>query len=460
MYQNQQGSSSATTTQGPSSGVGVQYFEDKIKGLSDQNQIKEQVDDMQAASITPRTHVERNFDLTHYVSPSHQAGSAIGSSSVSSSGVSASSSGSAGVSIPNSGPQSAPPSSQTATNTNNNASAPANTTQPYHPYYVDKYEGNGITVSHFGINVSCPSVVIAANSHNNTATKLPSIAQSKGPSSQGAKAFGVDILQYRVHAKKQITQCEQDLMDVAIAYLAHTDMVMVDFLVRDVDGNIGTPETHTVVLFKHNAKYLVIDPSNSDYSRILMGADDDIRVCTKQLQIYKREGDSGPQFNQWRDCIDIAVKLALNIECNKLFVNIKVDEIQPSSANCGTINYKSLLGCFPVKEITNQAIVYEKLPVLLEKIPSRLKQSTDVKDVKKVSAYLKAMQKLAADFTDVDEMDCYHTINIKETAVLQASSLQEMTECFDRFTKSILQVVDCSKDLALLGVELQSIDDF
>lgn len=161
---------------------------------------------------------------------------------------------------------------------------------------------------------------------------------------------------------------EKEIMNNAVLHLldhqADNKTVIVDIFAR-TNGTIKMikdettgqyhPETHAVVLYKNpavnNADFtknptviyqtndvLVIDPSNFSYSSHLNNSDivnfmcqeKDIKVklgkivtMHKTSQIYKPEKDKhgneniGPKSEQYRDCIDIAVKLAFGINSEK-----------------------------------------------------------------------------------------------------------------------------------------------
>ena len=98
--------------------------------------------------------------------------------------------------------------------------------------------------------------------------------------------------------------------------------VLFDIFARSSDGIIEKEgkklKTHTVVLFKQKDKIILIDPSNSEFSqhitlglnKVLLG-EHNIAAYDKKLQIYTPNGETGTEPNQYRDCTDIAVKIAL-----------------------------------------------------------------------------------------------------------------------------------------------------
>lgn len=141
---------------------------------------------------------------------------------------------------------------------------------------------------------------------------------------------------------------EKVLLEDAIRHLQTGSMttVLVDFFERaqgrEIQVENGHPCIHTVVLHKHiTNKVFVIDPSNFLYSSHLANADfngllatqslPQIATIHKAIQIYQPptgahgNGLIGPSQSQWRDCTDIAVKLAFGFNKAPLIAFNKSD---------------------------------------------------------------------------------------------------------------------------------------
>ena len=222
------------------------------------------------------------------------------------------------------------------------------------------------------------------------------------------------FLELKAKAKNQVTPIEQSVVTQAVDYLNESGRktALVDLFARHakdgqyksghkyegqkfISGHIkytkdGGLETHTVVLYKQDNKYLVVDPSNAEFSAILVGAHNDIRVCfSKKFQVYQpienaeEEGLLGSKPNQWRDCIDIAVKLAFNLNRNDQLIELeKFNEAE-------VIKTDSLKNNISIEEISNNPEMHKILPGELDFYPLRSKQSSNIIEEKLYNTVLK-----------------------------------------------------------------------
>lgn len=218
----------------------------------------------------------------------------------------------------------------------------------------------------------------------------------------------------KAKAKTQVTSTEQSVVTQAIDYLneAGKKTALVDLFARHTkDGQYksghkyegqkfipgyikytqdGILETHTVVLYKQDDKYLVIDPSNAEFSAILVGTHNDIRVCfSKKFQVYQpienaeEKGLLGYNQNKWRDCVDIAVKLAFNLNRNEQLIELeKFNEAE-------IIKTDSLKNNISIEEISNNTEMHKILPGELDYYPLRTKQSSNIIEGKLYNTVLK-----------------------------------------------------------------------
>ncbi|MES2214514.1 MAG: hypothetical protein V4485_00635 [Pseudomonadota bacterium] len=292
--------------------------------------------------------------------------------------------------------------------------------------FIEEYSNSATRVLRFGIDPLSPDIQIEIARINATSHKLTEVKSSVASGSKvlatSANPRTIEIEAQREDAKSQITKHEKDNVLEAIKYITTNNSsqslpntVIVDVLERDINGLIK-PSTHTAVIFAQNGKYLVIDPSNASFSHILAGASDDIRLCfNKKFQVYSKPQGSatGPNPDEWRDCIDIAIKLAFNIEVNLKYgmFQVVVKNDADVTKNVGEIEAETLKASVPVKEVTNQSEVYRKLPAEISWLTTRLKQSSDVIIEKKVTACLKILRKTSDDLMKkLEEADVYELL--------------------------------------------------
>ena len=138
----------------------------------------------------------------------------------------------------------------------------------------------------------------------------------------------------------------------------------MDIFARDkgqIKNNEGFVELHSVVLVNQNAKIYVIDPSNFSFSCHLSKFNPELVITKYSMdKIYelpssiksdigkklteKYKSVTGSRSEQYRDCIDIAVKLALGINTKK------------------SIDFDKIVDMDVVQEITNNPKVNLNLP--------------------------------------------------------------------------------------------------
>lgn len=360
-------------------------------------------------------------------------------------------------------------------------------------FYVDKYEYKKSNVLHFGINTYSKELIseieLSYNA-NVSKDKLLDLKSIASIISQKDKVI-LNIEELKKTSKILLTEFEKISINEAISYLANNINIttaLVDVFVRDADNKViiknGEPETHTAVLYKQDGKYLVIDPSNANFSRILAGVSDDVILChSNKLQIYMPPSDkseigiklvnkygsvTGVNNDQYRDCIDIAVKLAFNLNANLNFGINKIKVVDYGS-NVYAIDYQSLREYPTIKEITNQQELYKLLPGSLEVFPVRVKQSSDVTHEKKITTVLKFLNygkfQLESKESKTTQIDLYHIKNKieKESTELfnkeyNSKQYDEAIKDFCVFTNNIFDIVG-SNEQKLLGMELNAIDE-
>jgi hypothetical protein len=125
------------------------------------------------------------------------------------------------------------------------------------------------------------------------------------------------------------------------------NVVLVDIFVRDNEKikeyqDSGTPETHTIALWKKtDAEYLLIDPSKVDFSKDL--AQDIGKLLSISIKVHSPTGNilygtggKDTSYNELkstpigdhkhRDCVDIATKIGFEI--NELQVNDNITKLE------------------------------------------------------------------------------------------------------------------------------------
>lgn len=299
-------------------------------------------------------------------------------------------------------------------------------------YYVDEYQykdSHKSHVLHFGINAYSNYLIEKIVKYKNQS--------ALEPGKSGKKSAISDLLQDIL--SKNGTEFETNNTIEAISYLDSNkaSTVLVDVFVRNSSNNINfindIPEVHTVVMYKqlssNNGKdqYCVLDPNNPSFSYILYSIGSSLKreilVCpNEKLKIYQRNGESGSNASEWRDCIDISVKLAFNLENNKIFLETAKD------GKFRYINYESLKNCISVKDITNQAGVYDKLPKVVEKEPTREKQSSDVKVQSHTTFQLKLLDLKIIKNIASSELDPYNYRDIVDFSIQKLLNSENQVE--------------------------------
>jgi hypothetical protein len=267
-------------------------------------------------------------------------------------------------------------------------------------HYQEYYEHKGNEVGRFAINYSN----IKANLEDKTILK--EAADLIDTTQQVKKS--VKSSQYKLEDAQKISHhgLEKYILQQAINQLLESEgkTVLVDIFARE-NGAIkiledSVPETHTVVLYKNPAQegkheIVVIDPSNFLFSSHLFnlngtvnhGLLSKITTLHKGLQIYTPVKENiGSNPDQWRECIDISVKLAFAL--NKETEDFKID-----LANITKYDFVQLISNI---DSVDKSIISSNIPY-----SSRIKQSSDINEVKKFKVCTETInkkQKIAFSF--------------------------------------------------------------
>lgn len=173
---------------------------------------------------------------------------------------------------------------------------------------------------------------------------------------------------------------ERALIESAVEYFKdnpNTKTMLLDILERNLQTTLieDIQKKHTVVLYNTGTKILVIDPSNPQFSSHLANFANYIEVSySDKIKIYQplekaeEKGLLGSQSHQWRDCIDVAVKLAFELnQSSQKFSNLK--EVL-SSEIIGIISNNDLINQSILEDITKEHFVVT---------PLRIQQNSNIK---------------------------------------------------------------------------------
>ena len=217
----------------------------------------------------------------------------------------------------------------------------------------------------------------------------------------------------------ELHELENHLLKQSISYLLDEKQktVVVDIFARDkgqIKNDEGFVELHSVVLVSQNKKIYVIDPSNFSFSCHLSNFNQALVITKYSMdKIYeppssiksdigkeltaKYKSVTGSRSEQYRDCIDIAVKLALGINIKK---SIDLDKIVDMDV---------------VQEITNNPEVNLNLPFDQNTV-SKIRQASN-ESVRKYanSLYANIDKKIKSSHalnTELEQKLIEHSFNI------------------------------------------------
>jgi hypothetical protein len=191
---------------------------------------------------------------------------------------------------------------------------------------VVDYSNSSSNVRRFGIDTDC---LTGTAGQALASISVPTISGGSVKSGSKASSGKAKELAHLLHPL-EVHQIRE-----AIKHMnAGNKTALVDIFERLDDGSInidsktGKPGVHTILLtqlvVKGNTQILVIDPSNSEFSRhlvfnkeIICGVDAKIEIVASSvpIKIYSvpSKAPVGPAPDQYRDCSDIAVKLAFGL---------------------------------------------------------------------------------------------------------------------------------------------------
>jgi len=244
--------------------------------------------------------------------------------------------------------------------------------------YEDDYSNTqGQLVTRYGINLNEGLSDIVKKYNSSLETLNPkvvledqSVSSSKKKGAKSNQSNKEDQVNITLHPL-EVINLQNAINDLNLKEINKT--VLIDIFARDqITGLIkwqdnGLPETHTVVLFRNSEKqFVIIDPSNSSFSKHLSTntklISDQLEILTlqKELRIYEQDKliGTGSNPNQYRDCIDIAVKIAFGL--NKI-QELDINKIEQTKT---------------IQEVTNQKEINENI-FLGKEVITRIRQASD-----------------------------------------------------------------------------------
>ncbi len=288
--------------------------------------------------------------------------------------------------------------------------------------YEDIYKYGSSSVMHFGINAAClfPDSIIPQDSTVPVSNNNEFLSKPKSNGSKGSKKSGGDNISA---VSKLLHPLEVYTMQKALEYLLGNNgskSVLIDIFERDEEGSIIKKDiqsneqkeddevepigllklnVHTVTLFKNKVvdknvneqkiNIIVIDPNKSSHSSHLADLDNGLRIFgpdvtvvrgkygadssniikfSKDLNIYTGVKDKdGPNSDQYRDCSDVAVKIALAL----------------NSSDSTLDNINKMGESDVINEISNATIKKDVVETEMHGIPAqynvvlRMKQASD-----------------------------------------------------------------------------------
>ena len=268
-------------------------------------------------------------------------------------------------------------------------------------YYKEYYKYKNNEVTRFAINYS--------------AVEAESLKSIRTLDTTKEKIESVKTTVYKDSKTKEIinnllhSDLEKHLIQEAVNHLLDNKdikTVLVDILERNLDAVVcdaGIPRIHTVVLYKNPTttdKYeiVVIDPSSFFFSSHLSNIDiqlsvkhdllDKISTRYDEIKIYTapNKDNIGSKPNQWRDCIDVAVKLAFAL--NKEAGDFKID--------------LNSITKYPFVQIISNMPNIDK-SIIDKDDAVRIKQSSSIDEVKKFKACTEAINKIKKIVFLIDE---------------------------------------------------------
>ena len=305
--------------------------------------------------------------------------------------------------------------------------------------YEDDYSNTqGQLVTRYGINLNEGLSDIVKKYNSSLETLNPkvvledqSVSSSKKKGAKSNQSNKEDQVNITLHPL-EVINLQNAINDLNLKEINKT--VLIDIFARDqLTGLIkwqdnGLPETHTVVLFRNSEKqFVIIDPSNSSFSKHLSTNNklisDQLEILTlqKELRIYEQDKLIGTGSNpyQYRDCIDIAVKIAFGL--NKI-QELDINKIEQTKT---------------IQEVTNQKEINENI-FLGKEVITRIRQASDSEIREKFNKFSTYINKQLKSFS----------IYPKEGSISLSESMQE------KYIQELIKISDFENHQYHLGIDV------
>lgn len=305
--------------------------------------------------------------------------------------------------------------------------------------YCDLYCNNASQVIRFGINTAMMNT-----DHNRQLSSIYTFTEKKESIKSGTKS---SKSQKDAEISKVLHPLEVFLIQDAIDFLKESNnkSVLVDIFVREDDGSItikdNTLDIHTVVLYFNRdiGKIIVIDPSNPEFSRhiasnsfrLFRSAEDNVEITIPRIEkIYVPfdKNNVGSKADQYRDCIDLSVKIAFGL--NKLSSYINTEYIRNSDV---------------IKEVTNQEQNHESLFFSPDQAVARIRQASDDDIRSQAQKLLFSFDKL---IKATDNYSPSKALEIQQNSIIQFSLLYQSNqyeECISGLSNCYRESMDLFK---------------
>jgi hypothetical protein len=233
-------------------------------------------------------------------------------------------------------------------------------------------------ILHFGINSYNKKIRSELVQHNKTQKNnisLSSLSDKSNASNTTKYGEFVKVINPTSYEKelveyvtsKSLKVCLIDIFPRTLKKDSTKNLELGDI---EIPGQDTEPlATHTVILYKNSqGKFLVIDPSNPKFSGHLKNLNLTVDVPDESHKIYapKTGVKTGPKKDEYRDCTDIAVKLAALLDKD-------------------TTDYQDLDGIMKseaVRLVSNQGAITK---VVIEDKPIRIKQVSNLDKTKEIN---------------------------------------------------------------------------
>lgn len=252
-------------------------------------------------------------------------------------------------------------------------------------WYKDTFKHANQEVTRFGINAKFLSPKMISDE----GIKLQVLEQSERSRITGSykqedawelqhHSLEINLLQQAIDHLLDDRECRTVLVDI---FERINDKVKIE--------NSGL-KIHTVVLYKNpindeKHEVTVIDPSNFLFSSHLSKPDlgiahpllSKITTIHRSTQIYKAPSSKmvGPNKNQYRDCIDIAVKIAFGLSQHEWILIDSEKEVKKHPV---------------IQNISNETELDKN--IIVKTFPTRIKQASDIRTIDKFNKIQKTLK--------------------------------------------------------------------